>query len=389
MVMYTRSLRPPQDSFFLFGPRGTGKSTWVKQHFPQAAYFDLLNTSLYLRLQQDPSHFRKAVEALPKKSWVVVDEIQKLPQLLNEVHSLIEDHGFKFVLTGSSARKLKREGANLLAGRALTKYFFPLTYEELGKDFNLEEILRFGSLPAVFSKSDTQIKIEFLESYTLTYLREEIQQEAAVKNLSNFGRFLSIAAISNGQKLNLANLARDAGVARPTVQGYFQILIDTLVGTLLPAWPIKLRVKEVDHPKFYFFDPGAIRALTQRLRDPLDSIERGNLLETYLLHEMRAHVASRSLGGEFYYWGTHGGVEVDLIWSRGKIAVGFEVKSSSRWKSEYSHALRILLNENKISKAFGVYLGSETLSDQGVTVLPIEEFLKRMGQNHIFSASSN
>lgn len=384
MSMYTRSLKAVQKSFFLFGPRGTGKSTWVKQHYPNAVFFDLLKTQVFLRFQQDPTLFRKEVDALPKNSWIVIDEIQKLPILLDDVHSLIEESQLKFILTGSSARKLKHQGANLLAGRAITKQFFPLTIEELGDDFNLEEALKFGTLPAVVSEKTELGKIEFLEAYTLTYLKEEIQQEAVVKNLSSFSRFLTVAALSNGQKMNISNLSRDAGVARPTAQGYFQVLVDTLIGTLLPAWSLKLRVKEVDHPKFYFFDPGSVRSILNRLRDPLESIERGTLLETYLLNEMKAHISSRSLGGEFYYWGIHGGMEADFIWVRGKTAIGFEIKASPRWRSEYSDALNTLRREGKIQMGFGIYLGTEILRDETIEVLPLKDFMVLLNGNKVF-----
>lgn len=192
---YKRSLAPPSKSFFLFGPRGTGKSTWVKEHFPTAHYFDLLQTRNFLRFQIDPSLFRKEVEALSAGQWVVIDEVQKLPILLDEVHSLIEEKKIRFVLTGSSARKLKRQSTNLLAGRAITKNFFPLTAEEMGADFDLSRVLEFGSLPAVICSQNLQEKIEFLEAYANTYLKEEIQQEALVKNLSSFTKFISVAAL--------------------------------------------------------------------------------------------------------------------------------------------------------------------------------------------------
>lgn len=384
MAMYTRSLKPPTKNFFLFGPRGTGKSTWVKQNFPGAAYFDLLKMSTYLKLQQDPTLFSKEVGACSQGSWIIVDEIQKLPFLLDEIHSLIENSDFKFVLSGSSARKLKRQEANLLAGRAITKHFFPLTFEELREDFQLIDALKFGTLPSLFKQETGEEKIEFLMAYATNYLKEEIQQEAAVKNLSSFSRFLSVAALMNGQKVNLSNLARDSGVARPTVQGYFQILVETLIGSILPAWPIKIRVKEVDHPKFYFFDPGIVRALLNHLYDPLDSIEKGILLETYMLHELKAHLSSRILGGEFYYWGTHSGIEVDFVWVRGKRAIGFEIKSSNQWKSNFSDGLKILLERGKIEKAFGIYLGTEALVDHEIRIFPVLDFLQKLSKNQIF-----
>ena len=238
-----------------------------------------------LRLMRDPGRFTQEVEALPARSWVVVDEVQKLPAILNEVQDLLVRRGarYRFALTGSSARKLKRGEANLLAGRAVNRRFFPLTAAELGDVFAIEDALRFGTLPAVASERAETDKVDILEAYAENYLTQEIRQEALVKSLESFTRFLDVAAQMNGQVTSVAGIARDAGVARPTVQRYFEILVDTLVGTWLPAWRPRAKVKEVAHPKFYFFDPGVVRALAGRLREPVGAEERGHLLETYVL----------------------------------------------------------------------------------------------------------
>jgi uncharacterized protein len=381
--MYTRLLPLPERTFFLFGPRGTGKTTWLRAKLPGATWFDLVRNQELLRLMRDPSLLRQAVEALPKGGWIVIDEVQKLPRLLDEVHGLIADHGgrYRFALSGSSARKLRRLDVNLLAGRAINRTFHPLTCAELDFRFELDDLLRFGSLPSV--RSEPGHAIDILEAYAVNYIKEEIQQEALVKNLDSFTRFLEIAALMNGQVVNTTSIARDAGVPRPTVQRYFETLIDTLIGVWLPAWRPRARVKEVARPKFYFFDTGVVRALLQRLRDPLEGAERGHLLETLVLHELRAAISIANIGGTLAYWRTPSGSEVDFVWSRGRTSVGIEVKASPVWRGEFGAALEEMRAEGVVQSAFGVYLGKEHLKRKGVEVLPLVEFLRALAEGKI------
>ncbi len=382
-AMYARHLPLPQKSFFLFGPRGTGKTTWLRQQLPQARWFDLLRADEYLPLLRDPALFRKSVEALPAGRWVVVDEVQKLPRLLDEVQVLISAHPgrYRFALSGSSARKLKRLDANLLAGRVIRRQFFPLTGAEADFKMAPERLLRYGCLPDAVTQPEHAVDI--LEAYVSTYLREEIQQEALARNLDSFARFLEIAAIMNGQVVNTAGIARDAGVARPTVQRFFETLIDTLVGFLVRPWQPRLTVREAAHPKFYFFDPGVVRALTGRLRDPLAPEERGALLETLVLHELRACMSIANTGGEIRYWRTPAGVEVDFVWTRGGRAFGFEVKSGSTWRSQQSKALKELVAAGSLKRAYGIYLGRDVLRDGPVEILPLAEFQRRLSAGEI------
>lgn len=383
LAMYPRHLTLPGHSFFLFGPRGTGKTTWLRERCKGAKWFDLVRNAEVFALMRDPNLFRNIVEALPTGSWVVVDEVQKLPSLLNEVHALIADHGnrYRFALSGSSARKLKRLDANLLAGRVINRMFFPLTSAEIGGEIDVEELLSHGCLPKV--RSEPEHAIDVLEAYVANYVKEEIQQEALVANVESFARFLEIAAIMNAQVVNVAGIARDCAVARPTVQRYFDTLVDTLVGFMLPAWRPRAKVKEVAHSKFYFFDPGVVRSLTQRLRDPIESEERGQLLETLVLHELRAHLSIANLGGKLAYWRTPSGSEVDFIWSRGRNAVGIEVKSARSWRPEFGTALRDLATSKTIGKGFGVYLGRDALRDGNVEILPFHEFAARLRRGEI------
>jgi predicted AAA+ superfamily ATPase len=381
--MLTRLFHLPDHSFFLFGPRGTGKTTWLRHILPDALWFDLLRTQTFLALTRQPESFRQQIEARPKGNWVVVDEIQRLPSLLNEVHALIAErgHAYRFALSGSSARKLKRLDVNLLAGRVINRQFFPLTAAELNYEFDLDRILRFGLLPQIHVEPD--FALDVLEAYVANYIREEIQQEAVVRNLDSFSRFLEVAALMNGQIANVSGLARDCAVARPTVQGYFAALIDTLIGFWLPAWRKRAKVKEVASPKFYLFDPGVVRALAGRLREPLDATERGFLLETWILHELRTAMATQDTGGQLHYWRTPSGSEVDFVWTRAAHAIGVEVKAATTWRNEYGASLKSLMAQGSLQAAYGVYTGDVELKDGPIQVLPIRRFLKELASGSI------
>jgi predicted AAA+ superfamily ATPase len=376
--VFTRRLAPPRRSFFLFGPRGTGKSTWLRQAFPGARWYDLLHSEVYLRLMAEPWRFRQEVEALPAGAWIVVDEVQRVFALLDEVQSLIARHPrrWSFALCGSSARKLKRVDANLLAGRVVNRSFFPLVWAELAGGVAVEDVLRFGLLPGVRSEPDAAVDI--LEAYAANYLREEIQQEALTRDLASFSRFLRVAALMNGQVVNVSNIARESAVPRPTVQRYFDVLADTLIGHWLPAWQPRAKVRESAHPKFYLFDCGVARAAAGRLRAPVHESERGPALETWVLHELRAHLAYADVGGDLAYYRTPSGVEVDFIWTGPEHAVGIEVKASAHWRRADGAALADLHAHKVIRKAFAVYGGEHPLRDGPVHVLPIEDFLGRL-----------
>ena len=283
--MYTRFLPTPTRSVFLFGPRGTGKSTWIRDRFPDTVTYDLLDTGEALRLSKDPHALYRELAALPRGSWVVIDEVQKVPELLDEVHRLIESHRLRFVLSGSSARKLRRGGVNLLAGRAITTSMYPLVSAELAFEFDPERALRFGMLPMAVT---TDVPQDYLRTYAETYLVQEIQAEALTRNLGAFARFLEIAARQNGQVTNATSIARDTGINRRTVQLHFEILTDTLIGFWLPPWKLKSATKQVRQSKFYFFDSGVARALSGRLPYPPTPEEMGPLAETFVLNELRA-----------------------------------------------------------------------------------------------------
>lgn len=387
LAMYTRRASLPGRSFFLFGPRGTGKTTWLKAALPKARWFNLLLDREHVRLMRDPGVFRQEVQALPRGSWVVVDEIQKLPSLLNDVHDLLTEapKRWKFALTGSSARKLKRADANLLAGRAITRRMFALTAAELDFRVELDDLLRFGGLPLVRSERSHERRIELLDAYVETYLTQEIRAEALVRSLEAFTRFLEVVALANGQVTNVSAIARDAAIARPTVQGHFEVLIDTLVGAWLPAYRPRAKVKETQHPKFYFFDPGLVRALGRRSREPLDSDERGKLLETLVFNELRAEISYSSCGGELSYWRTPSGSEIDFVWTRAKHAVGIEVKASTRWRSEDGRVLKELHAGGTLQSCYAVYGGAEPLRDGPIHVLPFASFTRELAAGRVLT----
>ncbi len=382
--MYSRLLTLPDKSFFLFGPRGTGKSVWLQQVLQHASLtIDLLKSGEYLRYKREPGLLAREVAALrDRNAWIIIDEVQKVPELLDDVHALLfaSDHHYRFALSGSSARKLKRSNANMLAGRALSRKMFPLSMLETGADFNLPDALRYGQLPMSVTATGEPGKIDFLDAYVETYLKEEIQQEALTRNLDSFYRFLSVAALVNGQLLNISNIARETGVARSTVQGYFSILEDTMLGWFLPAYRNKVKVKEVAHVKFYLFDCGVQRALAGLHRDQPSALELGTLFETFILNEFRALNSWRSLGGQLYYWRTPSGTEVDLIWKRGRQALGFEIKSSTVWRKQFNKGLNTLLQAGEIQQAFGIYLGERAQQYGQVAVLPYTTALRMVAE---------
>src|SRR4030042_6855777 len=264
--MYPRLLKPPVNkSFFLFGPRGTGKTTWVKAAFPQALYIDLLESEKYNDLLANPQRLENIIPS-GHKDWTIIDEVQRVPELLYEVHRLIERNKYRFVLTGSSARKLRRKGANLLAGRALTYHMHPLTAAELGKDFDLARSLQFGHLPSAYTETDP---VRYLESYVRTYLETEVMQEGLTRNLGAFARFLEAASFSQGAMLNISEVARECAVERKVVEDYFVILEDLLLASRVPVFARRAKRRMAGHPKFYYFDVGVFRTL--RPKGPLDA----------------------------------------------------------------------------------------------------------------------
>ena len=375
-VDYTRSLVAPRDSFFLFGLRGVGKSTWARQRFPRAPRVDLLDEGVFQSYLRDPRRFGDEIRRHRRGTWVVVDEIQRLPSLLNEVHRAIEELGLRFVLLGSSARKLRQAGTNLLGGRALRREMHPLQPDEMGADFDLGEVLRYGSVPLIWRSPH---KPDRLDAYAQLYLREEIQTEALVRNLPGFARFLPIAAIAHGQILNAAGLARDAGVARTTVSGYIEILQETYLVTLLPAYEARLRVKERKHPKLFWTDPGIVRAMKQQLHEPAAE-ERGALLEGWVYGLLRARDSYRGLYDDLTYWApAQGGTEVDFLLRRGRSFIAIEVKATANPAQRHLAGVRAVGDLAGLRRRVLVHTGDRSFdTSDGIEALPVMQFAEEV-----------
>lgn len=348
--MYTRILElPPTRSVLLLGPRQTGKSTFMGEQLPADAWrLDLLRSDEFHKYSKDPSLFRLEAEERARRGvrTIFVDEVQRIPALLDEIHGLIERTPVRFLLTGSSARKLKRGGANLLAGRAAVLPLHPLVVEEHGASFDLERALRIGALPAVVSSSDADARA-LLGDYANTYLREEIQAEALVRNLGGFARFLDVAAAQSGELLNVASVGRDASLAARTVTEYFNILEDTLLGMRLEAWRKSVRARLVAHPRFYLFDTGVTNALNRRLTAGVDPVTRGRLFEQWLVLECRRLLDYARSEARLFFWRTNTGAEVDLLVEKhGKLRAAVEIKSGRSLSGSDLSGLRAFAAEN-------------------------------------------
>jgi len=383
MNNYRRTLTPPAGSFFLFGVRGVGKSTWARTAFPGAHVVDLLDEARCHALLAEPSLLGAELAALPKSQTVVLDEIQRVPALLNEVHRAIESSRRRFVLLGSSARRLKTAGTNLLAGRATLETMFPLVPHELGSDFDLGRILRFGSIPVVWQSANPRAA---LDAYVQLYLREEIRAEALARNLPAFLRFLPVAALCHGQTVNVSGLARDAATSRTTIDGYLGILEDTLVATRLPAYEARLRVRERSHPKLYWVDPGLARAARRHL-DPVGPDEKGPLLEGWVFTLLRAHNQGGSLFDEVSYWAPAQArfTEVDFLLRRGREFLALEVKSSSRFDRGMLTGLQAIGDLPRVKRRVLLYLGSQRLkTDEGIEVWPLQVFLDQLATGRLW-----
>jgi len=384
MASYPRLLQPPRSSFFLFGPRGSGKSTWLSQNFARSATFDLLDEELFQQFLREPSAFGRALTRLEKGQWVVVDEIQRLPPLLNEVHRAIESKKLRFALCGSSARKLRRAGVNLLAGRALQMHMHPFVPEEMGKDFDIDTALEFGSLPVVLGSSD---RPRALSSYAQLYLREEVQAEALVRNLAGFSRFLTVTGVCHGQVLNLSNVARDSGVARMTVDTYLSVLEDTLLAYRLPAFETKLRVRERQHPKLYFVDPGIARAVRQDVGPP-GSEQKGHLFEGFVGGLLRAYMDYRELGTALAYWSPAGTLqtEVDFVVSRGPECIAIEAKSARTLAVRDFAGLRAFAKQPGLRRRIVVHTGRLSgRTEDGIDTLTIADFAAELAAGTLWS----
>jgi len=360
--------RLAKKSHFLLGPRQTGKSFLIAHTLPGVRLYDLLDSATYFSLSHDPT--RLAQELTAQDRLVVIDEIQRLPELLNEVHRLIETRRIRFLLTGSSARKLRRSGVNLLGGRARTLSLHPLTWRELGTHFDLSRVITRGLLPSIYFSDDPRAD---LHAYTGSYLQQEIVAEGATRNIPAFSRFLRIAALCNGTIVNFTNVANDAQVARTTVYEYFEILKDTLLLHELPAWRHTQKRKPLSSSKYYFFDIGIVAALQGREFRP-GTPEFGEAFETYLMHELLCYRDYMS-GDTLHYWRSTSGFEVDFILGD---HTAVEVKAKANVSLADIKSLRALAEEQQLKRYLCVSLEPRTRILAGMMIVPFQEFLETL-----------
>lgn len=385
--MIHRLLKPSNNSsFFVFGARGTGKSTWIKKQFlPNSAksflYYDLLDDETEDRLSKNPNLLKADLAGLKNQpEWVIIDEIQKVPKLLDVIHSLSENKKTKFILSGSSARKLKKVDANLLAGRAFEYRLFPLSYSELNKKFKLDEYLNFGGLPAVFEFDKVTDKIKYLKSYISTYVKVEIQMEQLLRKLDPFKQFLEVAAQMNGKPLNFSKISKEVGVDTKTVINYFQILEETYMGFILPGYHTSLRKSILMTPKFYFFDVGVKRGLEKALNSDVvpKTSYYGEVFEHFIINEFYKMNQYLEADFDLSYFSTKEGAEVDLVLTLGKIKAFFiEIKSSEFIDDVEVKKLAALVSGTKI-KAY--YLSQDKIAQvrHGIRCLHWSDGLKEI-----------
>jgi predicted AAA+ superfamily ATPase len=376
--MFQRSLRlpaPGEETFFLWGPRQTGKTTLLRKTYPDAYWVDLLKADEYRRYIERPELLRQELAHRPPPRQVVIDEIQKVPALLDEVHWLHENRAIRFALCGSSARKVRRGAANLLGGRAVRYELLGLTARELGPAFDLDRLLNHGYLPRLYESERPQ---RLLAAYVGDYLKEEVAAEGLVRNLPVFSGFLHAAALSDGDLVNFSNIARDCAVSSHTVKGHFGILEDTLLGRWLPAYTRRPKRRVIGSPKFYFADVGVVSFLARR-----GSVEPGGELygkafENWVLHELVAHDAYHETFAEFHYWRLASGIEVDFV--VGEMAVAIEAKASLRITADHLKGLRHLAQDHPQARRVVVCLEPKPRrTDDGIDILPAKTFVNELG----------
>ncbi len=383
MASVTRFFKGSPQHFFLFGPRGTGKSTWLKQHYPDAVLIDLLAPDVFRLYSARPERLREIASGAVGKI-IIIDEVQKIPELLNVVHQLIEeDSGFQFILTGSSARKLKRSGVDLLAGRALVKTMHPFMAAELERSFSLTKSLQRGLVPLINSSQNPQ---ETLASYIAIYVREEVQTEGIIRNIGAFNRFLEAVSFSHGSTINISEVARECQVKRKTVDNYIAVLEDLLLSFRVPVFSRRAKRHLVTHPKFYYFDSGVFRSL--RPAGPLDSPHEidGAALEGLIAQHLRAWIAYSNRPCNLYYWRTKSGVEVDFILYGQDTLLALEVKNSAGIKSKMLKGLSTFQKDYPGAQALLLYRGNERLLINNILCLPCEQFLQKLIPGKLITA---
>lgn len=386
--MFERNLVLPEagtESFFLWGPRQTGKSTLLRRTYPAARWIDLLKSEEFRRYVARPESLREEIQATGAdgKQQIVIDEIQKAPALLNEVHWLMEHYNLSFALCGSSARKVKRGAANLLGGRAIRYELYGLSASELGAEFDLQRMLNHGYLPRIYQGSRPG---RMLDAYIADYLKEEVAAEGLVRNLPTFSDFLDVAALSDGQSVNFSSIARDCGVSNQSIRNYFQILEDTLLAKWLPAYRKRPKRRVFSAPRFYFADVGVVNRLARRGELQPGTKDYGKAMENWAFHELSAFLSYHEHEAKLSYWRLASGIEVDFI--IGDMQVAIEVKSSDRIHSDHLKGLRnIIIDHPGIARRIVVCREPRLRkTNDGIEIMPAEEFAERLWQGVITSA---
>lgn len=378
--MFTRYPQFNQEidmSMFLFGARQTGKSTILRHQFSDAVFIDLLDSELRMRFQRRPSLLYEMLRDKDSETVVVIDEIPEVPELLNEVHRLISERGLRFVLCGSSARKLKRKGYNTLGGRAYPSYFYPLVSAEI-PDFDLDRALQHGMLPTHYLAKNPN---RLLSAYVDVYLREEIREEALVRNLGSFQRFLEVAALTDGEMVNYSNIAAECGVSAQTIKGYFGILEDTLVGYMIPAYTKMMKRRLVQAPRFYFFDVGLACHLLHRKSLMRGTPEYGHAFEHFIIQELIAYIGYNHKEDKLSYWRTHTGVEVDAIIGDARIAI--EIKSAEEIQKRHLKGLKSFGDDYPQSRRILVSLDRINRKEDGIELIYVHDFLAELWRGGI------
>ncbi len=374
-----RFLTPSGQTYFLFGPRGTGKSTWLKFYYPDALRIDLLKPDIIRQYQAYPERLAETVRAA-KSKIIIIDEVQKLPELLNVVHSLIEEkQEWQFILTGSSARKLKRAGVNLLGGRALVRHLHPFMASELGERFLLADALRYGLVPLIINSVDPT---ETLKAYAGLYLEEEVKTENWVRNIGHFSRFLEVMSFSHGAILNVSNIARECEVSRKLIEGYLDVLQDLLLSFQLPVFTVRAKREIVSHPKFYYFDAGIYTSLRPAGYLDAPSELNGAGLEGLVVQHLQAWNDYQGTPNKLYYWRTRYGLEVDFIIDGKAGLYAIEVKNADKIYNQDLSGLKAFCEDYPEAKPLMLYRGQERLQKGKILCLPVEEFLKSLTPIH-------
>lgn len=367
-----------ETSIFLFGARQTGKSTLLRKQFPDAVFIDLLDSELRIRFQKRPSLLYEMLRDKGAETVVVIDEIPEVPELLNEVHRLISERGMIFVLCGSSARKLKRKGYNTLGGRAFPCYFYPLVSAEI-PDFDLDRALLHGMLPTHYLSKNPR---RLLSAYVDVYLREEIREEALVRNLASFQRFLEVAALTDGEMVNYANIAAECGVSAQTVKSYFGILEDTLVGYMVPAYTKVMKRRLVQAPRFYFFDVGLTGHLLHRTSLVRGTPEYGHAFEHFIIQELTAYIGYNHKEEKLSFWRTQTGVEVDAVIGDARVAI--EIKSVEEVQKRHLKGLKSFGEDYPECRRLLVSLDRINRTEEGIELLYVNDFLRALWRGELF-----